>query len=184
MRRLIFSFENHKAIYFRVPKVASTSLLIAFRQIDTVERTEEYDPNTFKFTFVRNPFDRLASCFRHVIQKGAMKRIDDNPNLYRNMSFEAFVDVIKEIRVQDMDIHFRPQYTFIPEKPDFIGKFENVNKDYLEVCKKIGIKNPSRLAHKNSTDRTIFTHYYNDSTIKKVISIYKKDFELFGYPKG
>ncbi|KKM00614.1 hypothetical protein LCGC14_1802650 [marine sediment metagenome] len=183
IKTLIYSFEKFKAVYFRVPKAASTSLLISFRKFDNVEKCEEYDESHFKFAFVRNPFDRLASCFRHVIQKGAMQNIQNHPDLHRNMSFSEFVDVIVDIDVDKMDIHFRPQYTFIPEKPDFLGKFENLNEDYKKVCEKIGIKDKENLLHKNKTDKTIFKDYYTKESIEKVFKIYKKDFKLFGYER-
>lgn len=180
IKLLVHSFEKYNAVYFRVPKVASTSLLITLRTIDKIEQVDEYDNSLFKFTFVRNPFDRLASCYRHVIQKGAMKNIQDHPDLHRGMSFEEFIDVISKIEEKDMDIHFRPQYTFIPEKPDYIGKFETLNDDYLIICKKIGIK-PPQLLHENKTDKTIYKDYYTQTIIKKVVKLYKKDFKLFNY---
>ena len=181
IKQLIFSFENHDAVYFRVPKVASTSLLIGFRKIDNVEKVEEYDSNKFKFAFVRNPFDRLASCYRHVIQKGSLQNIQDNPNFYREMSFNDFVDAILKIQVSDMDIHFRPQYTFIPETPDFLGKFENIEEDFKIICEKIGIQ--CELLHQNKTDKIDFKKYYIKPIAEKVLKIYKKDFELFNYQK-
>ncbi len=185
IKTLIFSFEKYKAIYFRVPKVASTSLLITFRKIDNVEKLDTaYDKSLFKFAFVRNPFDRLASCFRHVIQHGVMYKIQEHPDLHKDMSFERFVDVISEIDVDKMDIHFRPQYTFIPEQPDYVGKFENIQEDYLKVCGLIGIKGQPVLLHENKTEKTRFKDYYTKETISKVIKIYEKDFELFGYEKG
>lgn len=181
---LIFSFEKYKAIYFRVPKAASTSLLITFRQIDNVEKIGiDYDKSLFKFAFVRNPFDRLASCFRHVIQKGAMQNIQEHPDLHREMSFDEFIDVIVDIDVKKMDIHFRPQYTFIPGNLGFLGKFETLEEDYLEVCKRIGIKSPPQILHKNKTDKTIYKDYYTKESIEKVSKLYEKDFKLFGYER-
>ena len=70
------------------------------------EKTETYDSNLFKFTFVRNPFDRLASCFRHIIKKDVFK---EDPELDREMSFKQFVDIISKRKINEMDIHFRPQ---------------------------------------------------------------------------
>jgi hypothetical protein len=180
IKLLVHKFEKYGAIYFRVPKVASTSLLITLRKIDNIKLIDYKPDNSFKFTFVRNPFDRLASCYRHVIQKGAMNNIQNHPDLHRDMSFEEFVDAISKIKVEDMDIHFRPQYTFIPEKPDFIGKFENLSEDYLTVCKMIGIKAPG-LLHENKTNKTIFKDYYTQKIVDKVVKLYKKDFELFKY---
>ena len=181
IKHLIFSFESFKAIYFRVPKVASTSLLISFRKKYVIEKCEDYDSSYFKFAFVRNPFDRLASCYRHIIQKGAMQNIQNDSRFYRDMSFEQFVNIISEIKIQNMDIHFRPQYTFIPEKPDYMGKFEDLNKDFAEILQKIGIN--VELLHENKTNKTNFKDYYNQRIIDKVVKIYKKDFELFGYKK-
>jgi len=184
INNLIYSFEKYNAVYFRVPKAASTSLLITFRQIDNVEKLDtDYDKSFFKFAFVRNPFDRLASCFRHVIQQGSMQNIQGHPQLNRNMPFEQFVDVVSKISVEKMDIHFRPQYTFIPEEPGFVGRFESLQEDYLEVSKGIGIKNPPQLLHKNPTSKTIFKDYYSEKIRKKVVKLYKKDFELFNYSK-
>jgi len=154
-KTLAYSFSQHKSVYFRVPKVASSSLLIAFRRIDTVELCENYD-ECFTFAFVRDPFDRLASCYRHVILNGTPEALDSCPGMSRTMSFAKFVEAVSEIKdVQKMDMHFRPQYTFFPEKPDFIGKFENLKEDYIRVCKIMGF-HPSDLTHNNSTDRTVF----------------------------
>lgn len=179
IKHMIFSFDKHNVTYFRVPKVASTSLLMTFRQLDNVEKVSNYDKDSFKFAFVRNPFDRLASCFRHVIQKGALQGIQGHPDLYREMTFDSFVDVISKIEVKNMDIHFRPQYTFIPETPDFLGKFENLDNDFSELCNKIKIN--AILIHKNKTDRIDYKTYYNSSTEEKVRKIYKTDFKLFNY---
>lgn len=185
IKKLIYSFEKYKVVYFRVPKVASTSIIISLGGLYELKKcdNDKYDKSYFKFAFVRNPFDRLASCFRHVIQKGAMQNIQNHPKLYREMPFDEFVDVIMDIDIKNMDIHFRPQYTFIPEKPDFVGKFENLQEDYNKVCEKIGIKNKENLLHRNKTDKTIFKDYYNEKIIKKVVRLYKKDFESFKYDK-
>jgi len=181
IKQLIHSFQDFNVTYFRVPKVASTSLLISFRKKHEVKEVKEYDSSDFKFTFVRNPFDRLASCYRHVIQKGALKNIQDDPKLHREMSFEKFIDVISEIELENMDIHFRPQYTFIPEKPDYVGKFENIQEDFKHICEKIGIN--VELLHENKTNKTIFRDYYTPKIIEKVLKLYEKDFELFNYSK-
>ena len=152
IKHLIFSFENHDAVYFRVPKVASTTLLLTFRKSDNLEKIdyENVNKSNFKFAFVRNPFDRLASCFRHVIQKGVFRQIQGDDRLYRDMSFENFVDVVANTEIKNMDIHFRPQHTFIPETPDLLGKFETLSADFVELLQKINIKPPKDgLMHEN-----------------------------------
>jgi len=185
INKLIFSFEKYNGTYFRVPKVASTSLLMTFRKIDNVEKIESNVNNySFKFAFVRNPFDRLVSAFKHLVKNGAKQRINDDPRLYRDMEFKEFVDVLLTMDKKTMDIHFRPQNLFLPNisELDFIGKFENINDDFIFVCKKLGIKSLS-LMHQNSTNPIKLSEYYDEETIKKVSEFYKEDFELFNYNK-
>ncbi len=177
---LFFSFLKYKAVYFRVPKTASTSILISLRQTDSVERCVEYDERCFKFTFVRNPFDRLASCYRHIVQRGICEIAPGCSGMHQGMSFDEFVDAIVDIDVDKMNIHFRPQYTFLPKKVDYIGKFESLNEDFAEITQKIGIKPVPELLKENSTQKTIY-NIYTKEIIEKVLKIYEKDFSRFGY---
>jgi len=100
------------------------------------------------------------------------------------MEFKEFVDVLLTMDKKTMDIHFRPQNLFLPNisELDFIGKFENINDDFIFVCKKLGIKSLS-LMHQNSTNPIKLSEYYDEETIKKVSEFYKEDFELFNYNK-
>lgn len=182
MDKLIFQFLNHKAVYFRVTKVDSMSLLQAFRKTDEVEKVEDYNKSYFKFAFVRNPFDRLASAYRHIILRQAVGTVYKNKGIYKGMPFDSFIDVISKTPVEDLDIHFRPQWTFIPEKPDFLGKFESLNEDYKKICELIKIKYIP-LQWDNATGKTIYKNYYSDKNlVNKVIKIYEKDF-YFDYKK-
>jgi len=179
---IIFSFKKHHATYFRVPKVASTSLLISFRKVDDVDKTENLKSN-FKFAFVRNPFDRLASAYRHLIHRASVGSVYNNEGIYKYMPFEEFIDVISKIPHEKLDIHFRPQYTFVPEDVNFIGKFENLTEDYSAVCKEMGIKNPPTLLWENSTGTKTDYSIFTKRCINQVLTMYARDFERFDYPK-
>lgn len=183
MKKLIYQFKKHNAIYFRITKVAGTSFLVAFRQQDDVEETEKFNTNRFKFVFVRNPFDRIVSAYKHVIQKGAWKNIDDNPELYAQMEFGEFIDVISKQEIRNMNLHFRPQWTFIPVKPDYVGRFEHINKDFVEIMQKIGLNSSIQLPHKNFTRKTNYQDFYDEKSRKAVVKIYRKDFDMFKYNK-
>ena len=183
IKHMIFSLEKYNSIYFRIPKVASTSIMIALREVielrDLNYFKEKYDPTYFKFAFVRNPFDRLVSSFKHIIQKGALKNINDDPLLYRGMTFKAFVGRINQIKECDLDIHFKPQYTYLPERPDFYGYFETLEEDFNKLCEKLDVR--LDLPHKNFTQKTNYKDYYDDLSIETVKRIYKEDFEEFDY---
>lgn len=129
----------------------------------------------FKFTFVRNPFDRFVSyCAFMTRQHGAFER--DPQGTMRRILFE----------LRPMDhVHFQPQYTLLTNDADalemnFIGRVERMQDDYDAICAKIGI--PGRALDKvNSSKRGDYRQYYDQALIDGVSELYRRDLELFDY---
>lgn len=129
----------------------------------------------FKFTFVRNPFDRFVSyCAFMTRQHGAFER-DPQVTMRR---------ILFELRPMD-HVHFQPQYTLLTDdadalEMDFIGRVEHMQTDYDAICAKIGI--PSRALEKvNSSKRGDYRQYYDQALIDGVAELYRRDLELFDY---
>ncbi len=192
--------EKYKAIYFFVPKVASTSLKklcidvinigvekrahfhrTHFPSIDrkAVSKGDGY----FKFAFVRNPYDRLVSCyFGKVVQR----RDFASGDFWKDKSFEDFVKIICKMSNSEMDIHFRPQYTFLTDTNgkllvDFIGRFENINEDFGKIKERAYFSKELELPHLAKTKHEEYQKYYTEETKRLVAQKYKKDLELFHY---
>jgi chondroitin 4-sulfotransferase 11 len=137
----------------------------------------------FKFAFVRNPWDKLVSLHTRLKEH-------KSPDLckafgietLRNVSFERFIDLLKN---RPQHHHLYPQYKFVTNEDkktivDFIGKFENLEKDFYKVCKKAKLRF-KRLPKKNRTKHTHYSKYYTDTTKKIVAEIYADDIEMFQY---
>ena len=63
---------------------------------------------------------------------------------------------------------------------DFIGKFENLEKDFNFICEKIGID--AELPHINYSKRkNKYRDYYTEETRDLIGEYYKEEIELFGY---
>jgi len=183
---------NNKGTYFFMRKVATTTLTKIFEKYETYRGSqlpknyEEY----FKFTFVRNPYDRVVSCWKNkVCDREGDNTVRLKHGIDKNTPFKEFVKVIHGIPDIRADRHILPQHKFLVDKkgkliPDFIGKFENLEKDYKYVMKKLGVKNPPRLPRENKSKRKkSYRSYYDEETRRLVYERYKKDFELFGYNK-
>ena len=191
------SFYKYKCIFVHIPKCAGISVantlfgnkayghlpIIGYQKIFT---TQEFE-NFFKFTFVRNPWDRLVSAY-HFLKNGGFDEIDrawSKENLSKFDSFEEFVcDWISN----DGNIwtynHFIPQYHFILDANgdslmDCIGDIENLEEDFKDISKILGIN--STLQHLNVSKRGSYRKYYTPTSRKIVEEIYKHDIALFDY---
>jgi hypothetical protein len=128
----------------------------------------------FKFAFVRNPFDRFVSYSAFVTREsgefeGDPKRV--MRDLVHNPPWEHIL--------------FQPQHSFIsgPDgepMTDFVGRVEEMQESYDEICRRIGIPT-ARLERVNATTRGDFRLYYDDALVEGVAKLYARDLELFGY---
>lgn len=138
----------------------------------------------FKFAFVRNPWDLQVSSFHHIRR--------ERPHLLEQAGirdFESFLGwKIKEKRnyhyIIDTSIELQSDYLIDLHGNvivDFIGKYEQLEDDFEEACRRIGIR-PPQLPHKRkATDRTHYRKYYTDETAGLVAEHFKPDVEMFGY---
>lgn len=143
----------------------------------------------YKFTYVRNPFARLVSCYKNKCIMINEKDTGDLAYFKRNnylMSWmadvEDFVHKIVDIPNEWMDRLFRLQYDLIYQNDiclvDFVGKLEEINSTYSILQEKYGLGN---LEVYNATGNNNWKDYYNKELVELVYEKYKKDIETFGY---
>jgi len=210
------SFDKHKCIFVHIPKTAGVSVVKSLfdnlggghAKIGEYQQlyTETEFKNYFKFTFVRNPWDRLVSAYNFLITGGINER-DKNwaeNNLRQYPDFDSFVKNWLSRKNVYTYPHFIPQFEFVcieglEPAVDFIGYFENLEEDFEYVANKLGIQ--TKLQHLNKTERKTkyygdkiveifvdekkdYTEYYTDETAKIVADVYREDIEIFGYDFG
>lgn len=211
--------EKYRAIYLFLPKVACSSLKKVFadalgippydptqperyihrRIYPYAKRAKIYDgyKDYFKFCFVRNPFDRIVSCYSSKLAKDRFLNNDQFINgvarifkkykklFWGGMSFEDFVTSVAQISDRRAEPHFRSQWITTVDKKnnllaDYIGRFENLQEDFAFVCETIGfpVKELPRLL---KSDHKNYREYYTEKTIEIVQRRYSKDLETFQY---
>lgn len=158
-------FKDGKKAIFSSDKHLKSSEI--FRSID-----EHLWKSYFKFTLVRNPWDRVISIFN-------MPAFSDI-NFLSGKSLIYFLNHYEpkphEAGIQCMDYIDRDDL-------DFIGKFENRQQDINFIFKKIGFFNALNL-HDRKTNHKHYTEYYDDESRELVAEKYAKDIEMFGYKFG
>jgi len=127
--------------------------------------------NYFKFTFERNPFDKMVSWYYWNCKKG-----------YNN-SFKQFV-----LDCHENKIKFVPGFTMYSTagKPiiDFIGRYENLEEDLKFVCKKLNLPFERSIPKIHTNIRKNKSHYssFYDSKTKKIVEKqYSRVIDFFNY---
>lgn len=190
-------FIDHKCIFVHIPKCAGISINKSlFGNLGCGHATigqylatlgvKRFD-SFFKFTIVRNPWDRLVSAF-FFLKNGGMNRFDKDfadKHLYLYNDFEAFVhEWVNKENIRKY-IHFLPQGYFLcigNSEPlvDFIGYYENIEEDYKKIASRIGSK--KRLDKLNfRKNKKKYSSYYSSEMLKIVGDVYQKDVDMFGY---
>ncbi len=189
-------FDKHKTIFIHIPKCAGVSVnqtlfgnlagghrsLTEYLDIFEAESIRNY----FKFTIVRNPWDRLVSAYFFLKKGGFNKRdknwFDDELGQYDN--FEQFVtEWVNRENVLRYH-HFRPQTDYMFDRYrkifiDFVGFFENLEDDFEYIANQIGVSD--RLPQKNAGEHKSYQDYYNEKTIEIVSKAYEDDINILGY---
>ena len=138
--------------------------------------------NFFCFTFVRNPWDLMVSAYNWWTQNAKLKSRKDYGQLLKTKGFKSFVKTNASYINECYHRNGGQSYWF-NDKIDFIGRFENLQQDFNNVCDKIGIPK-QQLPHANKSKHKHYTEYYDDETRQIVAEKYAKDIEYFGYKFG
>ena len=210
--------HKHRFIYTKISKTASGSIHGALKNIegkkthcnhyhildDINQRTKDY----FKFTFVRNPWERLVSKYFYARRR---KRKHHQNYLEGNSTFAEFAkskgppygpnDTRKFsqqrrklkhsptlVRLFDQKSPYDNQLDWISDHDgnvlvDFIGRFENLQGDFNTLCDKIGIPQQN-LPYKNKSKHKHYTEYYDEESRQIVAEKFARDIEYFGHEFG
>ena len=136
----------------------------------------------YKFTLVRNPWDKVVSLYEYRRKKDKTKIAS------RGITFTEWVNLTHG-QHQDPFYYnnvksFQPQVEWLKDDEgiiaiDFIGKFESIRTDFDQIKYTIGTN--ADLPHLNATNRSKFKDYYSDETRELVACWYHEDIEFFGY---
>lgn len=124
--------------------------------------------NLYKFTCVRNPWDRMVSYYFTPTQNTAAW----DRKKFRNV-------IVKALPVADyLRLHERDNDAF--ENVNYIMRFENLVDDFRIVCRALGVS-PMTLPQYNRSDREHYSRYYDDDLRELVRARFAAEIERFGY---
>lgn len=153
-------------------------------------------PSYKVIAFVRNPWDRLVSCYKDKVTEGSVtesgrpkvredRALYENTAIQREMDFGEFVREVAKTPDTKANRHFRSQYTFLTDRrgrllPTDIGYFERLSGDFGRMMADIGAPEVSlpRLRYTSSSD---YREFYTPDLRRIVAERYERDVAQFGY---
>lgn len=121
----------------------------------------------FRFAFVRNPWEQVASLYHRLRPQDAGGR-----------GFAAW------LRRFDLAKGTVPRASLFDDDGkclvDFVGRFERLQEDFDAACDLAGLPR-RRLPHTNVSSGRALTQLYDAESIRIVAQLYADDIERFGY---
>ena len=122
----------------------------------------------YKFTCVRNPWDRMVSYyFTPTQQVGAWDRKKFRKAIVKALSVADYLRLDKGEEDPFGNV-------------DYIMRFENLADDFRTVCGTLGIS-PTTLPRYNRSSREHYSKYYDDELRELVRARFAAEIERFGY---
>ncbi|HFD79851.1 MAG TPA: sulfotransferase [Gammaproteobacteria bacterium] len=138
----------------------------------------------YKFSLVRNPYDKAVSQFEYMKKRPDLREF---LGMSENDDFKTYLTLIaKKVHVQ-----WDSQYKFILDDSgnalvDYVGRFENFDEDVTTILDALNMhKNifgvRKKIPHTNKSTRKHYRDYYDDESKAMLEALYKKDIAMFGY---
>ncbi|MFC5050690.1 sulfotransferase family protein [Rubritalea spongiae] len=194
------AYKDTNSVYIHIPKTAGTSIASAiykdkgvghghYPYYEFLREDEGLYNSSFKFAFVRDPWDRLVSAYYHLSSPPSWvadrtKLVSEYINA-RADDFSEFVRLLSVDKRMQRWVHMEPQSKFVLHEGevmvDFIGRFENLEEDVIKVAKALNL-NDVKVPHVNkSKDRAHYSIFYDQYAIDFVRDFYAQDIDVFEY---
>lgn len=212
--------EDHKLLFYPVPKVASSSMKSyfialevgsqAFRTMDHNQihaynfkrvyhtRWNRVFKEYRKIAIIRDPFERLHSCYRDKILKSVVQtgvifngferynKLFKKELFFAEMSFGQFCKKISKLPDFLSDGHFRSQVTFLPKCLDYLIDMSYLDESMPEIVDNLGMppwkldESKANISQKIGSNEQIWT-----SSLKELVrQRFKRDVHLYSLLKG
>jgi hypothetical protein len=131
----------------------------------------------FKFTIVRNPWDKAVSQYFYMKKRNDLREFI---GMKENDSFKTYLELIrKKIHVQ-----WEPQYKFFTDERgdnlvNFTGRLENIVTDAQIIFSRLGVT--AAVSQSNATRHEHYSHYYDEESKEIVAEMYGEDIRMLKY---
>lgn len=180
LRQYLGPDDEEQVLLFKESSLSNEKLKsIKHGHITALEARSALNPeiwgNYFKFSFVRNPYDRLASFVQAFYSKSIPSQKYTTVHLKNSL--------LNPDPSRERWLMPQSKYLFDQSKNclvDFIGRYENLESDFHHVCKVLKL-NAVELSIINSSNNGGTMEHINEETAEMIQEKYCNDFSLLSY---
>ena len=196
--------HKYKFIFISIPKTATTTIRYALDDVSDIKSEDGSEKDFyhhvsanklksifkknswpwdeyFKFTVVRNPFERIVSQYFYWLDIASSENQRHDDKFYlkckrvatETNDFNGFVRKFS-------NCFDKPMFDLVTSDFNYYIKKEKLQADFDIVCDKIGIPQ-KQLSYKNKTEHKHYSEYYDEKSKAIVAEKYAKDIEMTGY---
>lgn len=172
--------HEHKVIFVHIPKTGGTSIERVFgHQQDIPSHIKHLAGHEiesllgkdtcrsyFKFTFVRNPWERMVSWWHYFMQLTS-----------NELKIYTLDDMLREAETHHF---FQPHEFWLRDFTfDFIGRYERLQQDFSEISRQLNLK--TELPWINQTYHGHYSRYYTEENRLRIQQKEATVINQFGY---
>jgi hypothetical protein len=192
--------EKHQAIFIHIPKTAGTSIMSRLGMVPVhdshapaqiyAEAYPDLYRRAYKFTFVRNPWDRFASSF-HFLKHGTEWELqrDWARRHIGDLNFAGFTRKLRNPLFRAIVLSerfFWPQTVWLggvgsAAGVDEIFRFEALDPAIQALSARFDVPQGEDLPHLRRVVRADFRELYDQEMIDIVGKLYREDIATLGY---
>ncbi|MEW5837999.1 MAG: sulfotransferase family 2 domain-containing protein [Pseudomonadota bacterium] len=145
--------------------------------IESEVGTNVFD-NYFKFSIVRNPWDKAVSQFAFMSRR---KDLMDYIGMKHDDCFKRYLELISKKK----HVQWEPQVSFVLDDNgecmvDYIGRLELFTQSVTVIMSRLGL-DAAVIPHSNKGQRSAYQDYYDTEAKEFVHAMYADDVKTFGY---
>lgn len=136
--------------------------------------------NYFKFTLIRNPWERMVSNYLFDISSPEIMMLGKTTyEEKKEITFEEFLNLVFFSGIETFVYDYQSWYNGV----DYVCKLENIQSDFSYVCGRLGIDN-REIGHINKTNNKSdykYQEFYTSKTKDLIFEKFKYDILKFKY---
>jgi len=171
---IYYKINYHSFLFNYFFKILRKSFQSVHHLPESYKNNKRLIENKVSFLVIRNPYNKILSNYNFLNYD------NDEINVFIKKNI---IDLKNNIKRKNVYHFFIPQHEYLLHNTEIL-RFENIDNDFKNFCKKHNLKDMTLPKHNISNNKKkININHLNKESLNLINQFYIRDFELFNYEK-